>query len=274
MIFRLSLLVRRSPGFRLRLPVGRLSFGGRNDNFEFPMLDNPQSDEQNSGLEPQQPRNLLGKNQKWAAAGLAVFAFLIVALWFVQLKNNIYAPLNSNSAGLTDQTQIDNQTAGDLALKNKDTDGDGLSDYDELNVYKTSPYLADSDSDGIKDGEEIKNGTDPNCPAGRTCSTSTTLGAGAADNTAAQPAAGSDTLNNILNQYNAANSVTPPSASAGSAAAGTTGSLTAEQKQALQGMDAASLRQLLIQNGMAQTDLDQISDADLMQSYSETLNSP
>ncbi len=51
----------------------------------------------------------------------------------------------------------------------KDTDKDGLSDYNELNLYCTSPYIADSDSDGIMDGAEVKAGTDPNCPVGKTC---------------------------------------------------------------------------------------------------------
>jgi outer membrane protein OmpA-like peptidoglycan-associated protein len=44
-----------------------------------------------------------------------------------------------------------------------DTDGDGLSDGDEVNVYKTNPLKADSDGDGLNDGDEIKvNKTDPN----------------------------------------------------------------------------------------------------------------
>ncbi len=55
------------------------------------------------------------------------------------------------------------------ALKHRDTDGDGLSDYDELFKYGTSPYLKDTDSDGIPDNVEIKNGTNPLCPEGKTC---------------------------------------------------------------------------------------------------------
>jgi outer membrane protein OmpA-like peptidoglycan-associated protein/opacity protein-like surface antigen len=43
-----------------------------------------------------------------------------------------------------------------------DSDGDGISDDDEINIYKTNPNAADSDNDGISDGEEVKkNGTDP-----------------------------------------------------------------------------------------------------------------
>ena len=52
-----------------------------------------------------------------------------------------------------------------------DTDLDGLSDYDEMYLYYTSPYLEDSDSDGFSDYEEIKNNHDPNCPQGQVCQT-------------------------------------------------------------------------------------------------------
>lgn len=218
-------------------------------------------------LEPEQkpPSNQLGKNQKLAVAGLVIFAFLIVILWSVQLKNNIYAPFNSKTVDSDYLGQVNDQTANDLALKNKDTDSDGLSDYDELNFYKTSPYLEDSDSDGIKDGEEIKKGTDPNCAQGRTCSGGGTVGADAAASPSVPPAVGNDTLNKILNQSNAANPTAQPGANSGTA------NLTNEQIQILKGMDVASLRQILLESGMAQEDLDKISDAELMQSFNEML---
>jgi hypothetical protein len=50
----------------------------------------------------------------------------------------------------------------------KDTDGDGLSDYEERYIYGTSPYLVDTDSDGISDYDEIMAGQDPLC-FGETC---------------------------------------------------------------------------------------------------------
>ncbi|WP_125751601.1 Ig-like domain-containing protein [Lacticaseibacillus baoqingensis] len=37
----------------------------------------------------------------------------------------------------------------------KDTDNDGISDADEVNVYHTNPTLADTDGDGLTDGQEI-----------------------------------------------------------------------------------------------------------------------
>ena len=79
------------------------------------------------------------------------------------------------------------------------------------------------------------------------------------------PTAGSDALNNILNQANTANPADQPGAN------GTAANLTNDQTQILKTMDAASLRQLLLQAGMKQTDLDKISDAELMKSYSEML---
>lgn len=43
-----------------------------------------------------------------------------------------------------------------------DFDGDGLSNWDEVNIYMTDPLDGDSDGDGMSDGWEIANGLDPN----------------------------------------------------------------------------------------------------------------
>ena len=37
-----------------------------------------------------------------------------------------------------------------------DTDGDGLSDRDELRKYHSDPNKADTDRDGLNDGEEVR----------------------------------------------------------------------------------------------------------------------
>ena len=38
---------------------------------------------------------------------------------------------------------------------NPDTDGDGLTDYEEIMVYQTNPLLPDTDGDGLSDGDEV-----------------------------------------------------------------------------------------------------------------------
>jgi len=46
-------------------------------------------------------------------------------------------------------------------LKELDTDGDGINDYDEMYYYNTNPYLSDTDGDGIPDGKEVALGMNP-----------------------------------------------------------------------------------------------------------------
>ncbi len=46
-----------------------------------------------------------------------------------------------------------------------DTDGDGLSDAEEIEIYGTDPGLSDTDGDGYSDYGEVFNGSDPLDPA-------------------------------------------------------------------------------------------------------------
>jgi len=48
------------------------------------------------------------------------------------------------------------------AMSSSDTDNDGLSDFNEVAVYKTNPNLIDSDSDGYTDFFEVNSGYNPN----------------------------------------------------------------------------------------------------------------
>ncbi|MDX1590396.1 MAG: OmpA family protein [Balneolaceae bacterium] len=50
----------------------------------------------------------------------------------------------------------------DEELMQRDSDGDGLNDYDEIYVYETSPLSPDTDDDGLNDYAEVMtHGTDP-----------------------------------------------------------------------------------------------------------------
>lgn len=49
----------------------------------------------------------------------------------------------------------------DVPDYDEDSDGDGISDGNELYVYFTDPLSVDTDDDGISDGDELANSTDP-----------------------------------------------------------------------------------------------------------------
>ena len=48
---------------------------------------------------------------------------------------------------------------------NYDRDNDMLSDYEEMYIYRTNPYLRDTDGDGFDDRTEIINGWNPRDPS-------------------------------------------------------------------------------------------------------------
>ena len=234
--------------------------------------------------------NLLAAIQRRSQILLFVLVLFIgvstVVLGSVSIKRSIEAPFAQNK---TNALATAEQT-GAINIK-KDTDGDGLLDSDELSAYGTSPYLADSDSDGVSDGEEIAKGTDPNCPAGKTCTTSAiqppaTSGSSIGDiliggisspsatpsvaelrdilKQGGLPANQVDALSDeqILQAYNESlaktqgNNSSPDTAPA----TDTSSNLTAEQ-----------IRSLLISNGVPEENIKNVSDEDLMRIYDETI---
>ncbi|NQZ09614.1 MAG: DUF4214 domain-containing protein, partial [Algicola sp.] len=68
------------------------------------------------------------------------------------------ASLDPDNDGLTNLQEFELNTD----VHSEDSDGDGLSDYDEVYLYKTNPAKNDTDDDGINDGVEIQLGYDPN----------------------------------------------------------------------------------------------------------------
>lgn len=49
-----------------------------------------------------------------------------------------------------------------------DRDGDGIADFDEVNLYQTDPDKSDTDNDGVTDGIEVMRGFDPLDPMAET----------------------------------------------------------------------------------------------------------
>lgn len=66
---------------------------------------------------------------------------------------------DSDGDGISDYDELFVHNTNPLSA---DTDGDGLSDYDEIFVYETDPNNPDTDGDGLSDGDEVLvHGTDP-----------------------------------------------------------------------------------------------------------------
>lgn len=60
--------------------------------------------------------------------------------------------------GIPDSEEAKYQTSA----TSSDTDGDGLTDWQEIFIYKTNPLKADTDGDGKADGYEARRGLNPN----------------------------------------------------------------------------------------------------------------
>lgn len=84
------------------------------------------------------------------------FAVFVIG-GFVLLNSSIN-PLNSPTVFVKSQN-TDTKKITEEAL-NKDTDGDGLKDWEEV-LWKTDPNNPDTDGDGTPDGEEVREGRDP-----------------------------------------------------------------------------------------------------------------
>ena len=180
---------------------------------------------------------------------LAAFG-LLGGVW--SIKTSIEQPLSfTNTPAIKNQLINSSNTSGDdayqlLALKDKDTDQDGISDYDELYTYGSSPYIQDSDSDGISDKDEIDNETDPNCPEGTEC---TAIAVFTSDtNTNSSTNTSTNTSTNSTNSSSTTN--TNPAATS---------------------LNVDELRAALKNAGMAQSDLDALTDEELTSLYSEVL---
>lgn len=96
---------------------------------------------------------------------LIFLCFGALFLSFLKIRGEIYKPFFQFSPRKREKSSLEQIPT----LKNKDTDQDGLSDFEEVYIYKTSSYLEDTDGDGYSDKTEVENKTDPLCPEGQAC---------------------------------------------------------------------------------------------------------
>lgn len=87
---------------------------------------------------------------------LILLSFLLIGGTFVQYGCStpepiVEVPVDTDGDGLTDLQELELGTDPN----NADTDGDGLTDGAEVNTHETNPLVADTDGDGLNDGEEV-----------------------------------------------------------------------------------------------------------------------
>ena len=68
--------------------------------------------------------------------------------------------LKSEQSDIVGLTKYDKMEKGLSPEENSDTDGDGLTDKEEIEVYKTDPLRISSSGDGISDGLKVQNNLD------------------------------------------------------------------------------------------------------------------
>ena len=114
------------------------------------------------------------REQKISVSILLVVSVITVILSILHMRAQLFAPFMVSKAILkkSDDVYYNRLREDEVRLAEqriKDTDRDGLTDYSELYIYKTSAYLADTDSDSIPDSVEIARGTNPLCAEGKEC---------------------------------------------------------------------------------------------------------
>ena len=81
------------------------------------------------------------------------------------LMGGMFGGSGSNPLGDSTDTLNASSSFGfsneDSKLMDVDSDGDGLNDYEEINVYTTHPNNPDTDGDGFSDRQEVKGGYNP-----------------------------------------------------------------------------------------------------------------
>lgn len=212
----------------------------------------------------------LQKEQKISVCLLGVCGVLVVGLSLYRLQANVVEPFLVDNASIVKSKILIGQTPADLeALQRRtDTDGDGLSDWDETNVYHTNPNLRDSCGDGVVDNIRVATGKNINCPTnqigieakpvtnGDAAATGTVLGS-------------PEAVGSLYPQVNSSDFAPSPGQSAPSSDG--TAALFADSTPGLPlARDPATIRKALI-GKVDDATLKKISDADLLKLYDEAM---
>lgn len=150
----------------------------------------------------------------------------------------------------------------------KDTDGDRLSDYDEINIYKTSPYLVDTNSNEISDYDEVILGKGNNCTDFLSCNASANLSVTSASSSVFGEAIDYEDIKKQMLDAGYSEDIVDKLVPSSEEAQNP----SASDWERLKNLSAQEIRALLIQRGATEQELSQFSDEQIQALYVESLN--
>lgn len=205
--------------------------------------------------EPPESAGAQRPNTGMLLAGLVFLTVASLVFGVATTLKNVAAPFQAAAGKESEEDELVIEQGQSIEdLKNQDTDDDGLSDYDEGQVYKTSPYLKDSDADGYDDKQEIATGHDPLCATGKPCSKEVKVAEGEA----------------VGEQGEATNTSNGPGASTFDPSKYVDAS-SQDPFAKLERFGPAEVRALLLEKGLPPDKLQQLSDETIMELYRQTL---
>lgn len=166
------------------------------------------------------------------------------------LSATIKRPFGTTQADYNATLEQSSDVQKIIDAQSKDTDNDGLSDYDEVNTYQTSIYLPDTDGDGISDKQEVMNGTNPNCAEGKVC-------AGTGEESAGEATTDDQKIKDFFGTFSGYTS-------------NTEGINTNEPTSTQLEITPEYLRSQLIESGLTKEEVDKYTDVELMEMFNQS----
>lgn len=193
--------------------------------------------------------------QKISVVLLGVCGGFALGLSIYRVQAGVTRPFLVDQNEILSAKQIIGETPAEeeARLKRTDTDGDGISDWDEENVTKTNPNLRDSCGDGVPDNVRVATGKTGDCGS----SVSGTLGSeGASGRAEGQPLPQSFFASFGLNGTSTGSST-----------------VNADEKAQLEKIlprDVKAIREAL-KGQVDQSRLDSLTDAELLELYDQAI---
>jgi len=209
------------------------------------------------------------KEKKIAFAALLLCSAFLFFYSYMSVMNGIRAPFRGSIVELKKNRDLikDPDVEAEKLGKRIDTDGDGISDWVETNVYHTSPYLWSTAGDNMPDNVKIALGENPLCKHGERC----TLAGDMKFNLGTSTLPGQDltgnTVSNVINDYTLGDSRQARQFRQDASAQGVNADLASQIPR-----DPVLLRKALLESGkVTQDDLNKVTDAELLKMFDDAM---